>query len=267
LPTDLDKSVGIFITMNTLLLNDTSDYHNGCVQVVKSYNFVQSIKTKDVDQIQYIDYSQYNKVILNGEGTMHNSSPTALKFLRALHRAQTHGCITEMRNSVWQNMPKSSIDALVNCNKVTVRESFSQLELRRKHGIESTVEPDRSMLIDVPFEQYEYIHVYRGQYVDLTRKYNDYPRIDIFNQSWEEIVNRLRHADLLITGRHHEMYAAIKARCKFIVSDGNTWKNRALLSMFSIPMGLSVDETLGSKYDSNFKDLFDWCNNESSSSL
>ena len=42
------------------------------------------------------------------------------------------------------------------------------------------------------------------------------PKINIL-KDWNSIVNRLRHAELLVTGRHHEAYAALKARCKFIV--------------------------------------------------
>ena len=52
--------------------------------------------------------------------------------------------------------------------------------------------------------------------------------IDIFNQHWRDFVSQLWYSNLLITGRHHEMYAACKAECPFVVIEGNTHKNQGL---------------------------------------
>ena len=53
--------------------------------------------------------------------------------------------------------------------------------------------------------------------------------LDIF-ESWDTIVNKLRKTNWFITGRHHELYAACKARCPFTVLKGNTWENEGLLA-------------------------------------
>ena len=245
--------------MKTLLLNDTSSYHYGCKQVVSTFTFDHSIKTDNYASVDAIDYSQYDKVILNGEGTMHHSSNIGYIFLNGLLRAQQAGCQTELLNTVWQQMPDHP--ALKQCNRIVVRERNSHNELKEMHGIDSEIKPDRSMIPAVEYKEYKHVEIYRGQYFNRERK-NDYPEINIFKQEWDEVVNRLRHSNLLLTGRHHEMYAAIKARCKFIVCKGNSWKNEGLLNQFGLDTDMSIEDALSNKYSTNFEELFDYCHEE-----
>ena len=250
--------------MKTFLINNTADYHKGCVKVVeaikKYYGFVDSVKTRDRSiDLENINYTQYDRVILNGEGTMHHGSSRALQYLVALRTAQRQGVKTYIINSVWQDMPDKYNNVLQNCDGVTVREVFSQEEIR-KHGVEANVFPDLSYMIDVPEEKYEHVSVYEGQYIKAHQDHalNKYPRIDIFEQEWNEIVNRLRNADLLITGRHHEMYAACKAKCRFIVKQGNTWKNGGLLRSAGVDIPHNIKDVLDGKYDDQYKQLWDY---------
>lgn len=243
--------------MKTLLLNDTSDYHYGCKQVVSTFTFDNSIKTNNYANVDLIKYSQYDKVILNGEGTMHHSSNIGYIFLNGLLKAKRAGCQIELLNTVWQQMPNHEVLKL--CDRIIVREINSHNELKEMHGIDSEVKPDRSMIPDVEYKEYKHVDIYRGQYFNRERK-NDYPEINIFKQEWNEVVNRLRHSNLLLTGRHHEMYAAIKARCKFIVCKGNSWKNESLLNQFGLDVNMSIQDVLSNKYDLNFNKLFDYCN-------
>lgn len=243
---------------STLLLNDTSDYHFGCKKVVESFVFDGSIKTNEYASADSVNYKKYDKVILNGEGTMHHSSSIGLTFLDALYRAQQFGCETELLNTVWQDMPNHK--ALAGCSRITVREPLSQSALHI-NNIDSEIVPDRCLMHSVEEQKYPHITIYRGQYFNSnnSHKHNDYPRINIFEQEWDEIVNRLRNSDLLITGRHHEMYASIKARCKFIVTKGNSWKNEGLIKPFGLSTSMIPDDVLSGKYDSQFNDLFDYC--------
>ena len=248
-----------------LLLNDTSDYHMGCEVVSKSYRYDTSIKTKNSLHALEINYHEYDKVILNGEGTMHHGRGASTNFLYALRYAQKAGCDTQIHNTVWQEMPDAFDDVLKKCSQITVREVLSQREIA-KHGVDAKVVPDRSLMIDVPYKEYPFVKVYQGQYIKASTDELldvDYPRINIFEQDWYEIVNRLRHCDLIITGRHHEMYAAIKARCRFIVTEGNTWKNRGLMETAGVFLdGMpSIEDALSGKYDSDYEKLFDYCNN------
>ena len=241
-----------------LLLNDTSSYHSGCMAVMRSYQYSRSIKTYEA--IPKLKWSDYKTVILNGEGTMHHSKPTAMNFLRALQSAHAKGCDIQIHNTVWQEMCHTYDDVLRKCSQITVREVLSQQEIF-KHGIYAPISPDRSMIVDVPYKEYNHVTIYDGQTFNKSiQRQSDRPRINIFEQSWDEIVNRLRNADLLITGRHHEMYAAIKARCKFIVEEGNTWKNRGLLQTVGSSIDFNdIEGILDGKYDAEYEKIFQYC--------
>jgi hypothetical protein len=243
----------------TLLLNDTSKYHYGCAEVVKTFLFDDSIETNGA--FPEINFEDYDTVILNGEGTMHHTKnqirQNPIKFLKLLKQAQQAGCNTQIVNTVWQEMTNEYDDVLKQCNKIEVREILSRKDLEENHGVESQVVPDRSLLTHVEYAEYPHVTVYQGRWFfngpDL-----GHPKIDIFAQPWHEVVNRLRHCDLLVTGRHHEAYAAIKAGCKFIVLPGNTHKNEGIYLNAGVqPINKldKVSDVLNGKYDNEFEQI------------
>ena len=244
--------------MSVLLLNDTSSYHCGCKEVVKyivqKYNCTSTIITGGI--VSNIPWKNYSLVVLNGEGTLHHDRPNAVKFLTALRDAQRAGCRTIIVNTVWQDMPHDFDDVLQRCESVTVRETYSQQEIT-KHSITASVSPDLSYFNQVPVQEFAHVTVYEGQYFFKGRdETGGYPRLDIFKQSWHELVNRLRNADLLITGRHHGMYAACVAKCKFITKPGNTWKNEGLLASAGVVIPFDIDGVLAGKYNSEYERLW-----------
>jgi len=242
-----------------LLLNDTSAYHRGCAKVIETFTFDDSIPTNTPFSEDY-NYSQYSTVTLNGEGTMHHDRPNAIKFLDALRRFQQAGCETYITNSVWDSMSNKWDDVLINCKSIKVRDVLSQRQLLSKHHISAEVAPDRSIIPDVPLENYTPIKVYQGQWF-FEEPSTNFPKLNIFKQSWNEIVNRLRHCELLITGRHHEAYAAIKAKCNFIVLSGNTHKNEGIYLNAGIePINnlKYIEDVLNGKYDKQFKTLHEY---------
>ena len=245
-----------------LLLNNTSHYHKGCVKVVEhlyeKYSITESRYTRDL--LDDIDWSKYTYVTLNGEGTMHHSGKTSIRLLTALRKAQEAGCVTQLVNSVWQEMTNEFDDVLHKLTRVHVREVYSQQELKRKHGVYAMVRPDASYYVDVPVHEYKHVPVYEGQYMiaHKHRARGKYPRIDIFTQEWTEIVNRLRNCDLLITGRHHEMYAACVAECRFLVTPGNTWKNEGLLKSAGVTIPFDIEAVRSGHYDEEYQKLWDY---------
>ena len=224
----------------TLLLNNTSKYHNGCAKVIETFAFDHSIETNEDTNV---NFAEYDKVILNGEGTMHHTRAdirqNPIKFLKALRNAQFAGCETQLVNTVWQ-----------------------EKELKEQHNIDSVVKPDRSIIPDVEYVEYEHNKVYQGQWFYNGRDLSpSVPKIDIFKQDWNEIVNRLRHCDLLVTGRHHEAYAAIKAKCKFIVLPGNTHKNEGIYLTAEIQPFTStkyINDIIEGKYNKEFEKLSEY---------
>lgn len=244
--------------MSILLLNNTEDYHSGCKTVIKTFNYDFSVKTSE----NISELSKFTSVILNGEGTMHNNKPNAIKFLQILRQAQNLKIPTSIYNTVWQNMTNEFDDVLAACSTIEVREVLSHNELKYKHNVSSIVKPDRSLLINVPFKEYQYTRIYEGQYFFNYKPLGIFPRIDIFNESWCTLVNKLRNADLLITNRHHEMYAAIKANCKFICLPSNSHKIEGLFASVDEPAisdyRLIPDVLLG-KYDYIYDKIQEFC--------
>ena len=251
-----------------LLLNDTSEYHNGCAEVVKNIQFDQSVKSvtrRTADTLQRYKIPEGTTlVILNGEGTMHHDQVAALAWLDVLARAQKIGIETWLVNSIWQEMDQVCADIVKRCTVVEVREVLSQQALLEQ-GVMSTIVPDRSIRTDVPVKKRKYVRVYKGQGAIVnnhnTKIEGDYPEINIFKDQWDDIVNKLRNSDLLITGRHHEMYAAMKAKCRFIIVGENSWKNTGLLQTCSeLPMIIDIEDALSGKWDSEYDKIFRWAN-------
>lgn len=250
--------------MKTLLLNDTSHYHAGCVQVInylKSFYSVTTALRQNTD-LTKVDLKHYDRVILNGEGTMHHSARRGILFLDALRTAQGYGVKTYIVNTVWQDMPNTHDDVLQKCEIIEAREILSKNELIKKHKVNATHSIDCSYYVSVPEVKYGRVEVYEGQYFKNNIKFQQpkgrFKRIDIFKQPWDEIVNRLRNSELLITGRHHEMYAACVAKCRFIAYPGNTWKNEGLLQSAGVNIPHNIDEILAGKYDAEYEKLWSY---------
>ena len=251
-----------------LLLNDTSSYHNGCKVVVdvitKKYNVTETFTTNEMTSAskEILDYSRFDHVILNGEGSMRHNGRTSRLFLTELNSAYTQGCKISIINSVWQKCTNKFDNLLSKCEDVTVREIYSYNEMKEKHGFTPRIVPDCSYFYDVPEVQYDHVEVYEGQYWE-EKSSNEYPSLNIFKQEWNEIVNRLRNSELLITGRHHEMYAACKAKCRFLVKPGNTWKNEGLLHTANANIPWDIKGVIAGKYDNEYKKLWDYLDESS----
>ena len=244
----------------TLLLNDTTHYHHGCAKVIETFSYDRSVANNNPVDVNFSDYST---VILNGEGTMHHNQSKALKFLQALADAFEAGCDIQLVNTVWQDMTNDYDEILSECSLIEVRDIMSQQELKSRHGIVSNLVPDRSIIPYVPFKDYSPVIMYQGNRFDSkVESFNlDCPKINIFKEDWNSIVNRLRHAKLLVTGRHHEAYAALKAKCKFIVLPGNTYKNEGIYlnaGVYPINSLDDIQDVLNGQYDREFNRIFDY---------
>jgi hypothetical protein len=56
-----------------------------------------------------------------------------------------------------------------------------------------------------------------------------YPaKIGLDGESWEDVVDSLRGAKVYVTGQHHGVYAACRARCPFVCGKVNTHKLSSL---------------------------------------
>jgi polysaccharide pyruvyl transferase WcaK-like protein len=226
--------------MKVIVFNDTSRYHKGCEKVMEylhkdlrkcGHEILESVKgNKDkIDDVQHL-FLEADAVIVNGEGTMHHDRPVPHQLLQVLKNAKTLGKKTALVNTVWQSMTlDDEMKDVLRDTYISVREVMSARELQ-KDDIHVDINLDLSYFNDVPERMAPHREMVVGKFfAQQDYRPNDIPHIDIFKQDWDTIVNVLRSTDWFITGRHHEMYAACKARCPFATLDGNTHKNLGLM--------------------------------------
>lgn len=256
--------------MKTLLLNDTSWYHHGCKEVItvlKKY-YTPSMLCGNRDEIDLSIIQEFDRVVLNGEGTLHHNAPWAKKFLGYIREAQRLGKETHIVNTVWQEMSADWADVINTAEVVEVREVFSRDEMTRTSGRTPVVVLDASLHSTVDYIPMEAVEICVGGsfYGELDVEWDTYTRINIFSDSWPTLVNTLRHAKLLITGRHHEMYAALRANIPVITVAGNTWKNEAFFHTIGVPELLlsptraNIYDMLDGKYDSVWNEVWEKMN-------
>ncbi len=65
-------------------------------------------------------------------------------------------------------------------------------------------------------------------------KWLDAGRIDMKRYGWADLVATLKTTSIFITGRHHGMYAACKARTPFVIFQSNSHKLEDLFSMAGV---------------------------------
>jgi polysaccharide pyruvyl transferase WcaK-like protein len=263
--------------LKTLLFNDTSGYHSGCAKVIEyltnKYDVIGTVRG-NIDRITYdqLLFDQAEHIVINGEGTMHSNRRVPLELLDVLVLAHKQGKKTSLINTVFQEitLSKTHINALQQ-TYISTREVMSQRYLK-EHSIDSELHLDCSFFVDVPVEDMPKQNLVLGvNYAngDIATSFSDYATVNIFKQEWNHIVNVLRNSRLLITSRHHEMYAACKARCPFLVIEGNTWKSQALFETAGadIPYVKHTDQlvqayidikTYWSDYKLEYEKLFDW---------
>ena len=237
--------------MKVIIFNNTSKYHKGCAKVMDYiHNNLISNNHTIIDSVlgngTYQSISDYkNKiamsdaVIVNGEGTMHHDAPHAHKLLDTIRYAKRRGKKTFLINTVWQAMNiDKEIKEVLQDTYISVREIRSHKELL-KQGINSHINIDLSFFNDVPYEEKPENDLITGKFFFFKDyRLKNVPFLDIFVNEWDFMVNTLRSTNWFVTGRHHELYAAAKAKCKFLVLKGNTWKNEGLIETagVSIPV-------------------------------
>ena len=270
--------------MIAVILNDTSNYHYGCKKVIQylisdlqncGYTDITLIgqKTREIQDGRSICY-EADLVVLNGEGTMHSTAfkqrdtPNAL--LESLTAVNHRGIKTALINTVWQNMKieDSTAYALEN-SYISCRETYSHKQLKIINS-NADIHLDLSYFVEVPYFKTKQLDKLIGKF--FKRSDSKQKNLDIFEEDWNIIVNKLRHASWLITGRHHELYAACKARCPFTILKGNTWKNEGLLATANVDIpffnSLLKDEEFDfailkcQDFMNEYNKLFDWMENQ-----
>ncbi|MDX2479007.1 MAG: polysaccharide pyruvyl transferase family protein [Desulfuromusa sp.] len=219
------------------ILGDHSKLHCGCKAVIDSLEHA----AKDIGWEIVRSYRPYDILIVNGEGSMHNSRKTFIKKMSVLQKAIDGQIPAFLLNTVWQNNCHDFDKTLENLAGITVREEISQRELREKHNISSKVVIDASFF--APIDETEKIINFNGEAVKTDFYFPEagswaqdkviFKNVQYFSLddvSWSSFVLSLQTCSYLITGRHHAIYAACKARVPFVASGSNTHKISGLIS-------------------------------------
>lgn len=224
------------------LLGDHSSYHAGCAAVI-------DYLMKEVQEVGFLCSDEnYDILIVNGEGSMHHDSKNHKAKMAAIENAVGRGKRVYLINTVWQsNGPEH--DHVLRClDGISVREQMSHDDLLARHGVESVVSLDVSYWADVdaasPFRDMQRAVVVGdfyskefGTFVKFTGgPLQARPYIDMSEFTWSELVNTLRTASLLVTGRHHAVFAACRARTSFVAMQGNTHKIEGMIQMSGLPI-------------------------------
>ncbi len=178
---------------------------------------------------------------------MHHGSTGFYAKMRRLIQAQSVGKRSYLINTVWQENPSDHDAAIAKLDGLVVRGNASRADLAARHGAPSTPSLDlsyhepidetapafdwtgRIVMTDFWVENFEFAWLS----ADFAR---DWVHIDLRDISWSSLVKSLRTADLLVTGRHHAMYAAAKARLPFVLLRGNSHKYLDLLTEIHTPI-------------------------------
>jgi hypothetical protein len=280
--------------MNIYIVNDTSSFHAGSKAAMDSlrgkihsagHEIIGScprLEEPDVDLLIECD-----ALIVNGEGTMRDEEKNwetgRIEILmNFLLRAKLMKKKSYLINTVWCNMSSGWADTLKRLDQVTVREPSSRDEMM-KSGI--TPEVFLGLSYSCPIEGYRGID-FTGQTVigsfypkntpdrvDHTHPlFKGMPRLGLGGSidnyeiaDWSVVINSLSTANFYITGQHHGVYAACKARTPFVAIRVNTHKLTGLLrwAESDIPIaenGSQVKEIMdwAMTHKDSYERLFDW---------
>jgi hypothetical protein len=251
------------------LAGDHSSYHCGSAAVM------QAIRAELSRHGEIVNSDDFDILVVNGEGSMHRGGGAFRDKMRLIEAAVSAGRPAYLINSVWQDNPHDFDTALAKCRQIVVREVLSQRDIAR-HGVTAEVMPDLSYFAPVPsgdavdfkggVVMTDFLSREFGSFVRLRSRWAErFPFVDLRAMDWATLVRSLRTARLLVTGRHHAVYAACKARTPFLALAGNTHKIEGILATAGsdIPvfrrfaqLRVAMDEA--ENWRPRYERLFDW---------
>lgn len=228
--------------MRVLLLGNHSSYHCGSDAVWRT------IRRQIAQRAEIVDsWDDCDIVVMNGEGTMHHGSVGFHTKMRLLVRAQAQGYRTYLVNTVWQENPSEYDDVIARLDGLITRGEASCRDLMANHCAPASAALDLSYYepIDESAPAFDWsgktvITDIWSQELDfawLSASFaKDWIKVDLQQLSWSSLVRSLRTADILVTGRHHAMYAAARARLPFVPVRGNSHKFLDLFAETKAPI-------------------------------
>lgn len=255
--------------MRIRLAGDHSAYHAGSAAAFAV------IRAEASRHGTIVETEDYDVLVVNGEGSMHHNSTACRRKIQQVTEALVSRRKAVLINSLWQANSPDLSEAIRNCSQIVVREILSQRELRAQ-GVEAGVGIDQSYFCEIdesvavePDDRAATTDFYApdfGRFVRVRGAFDDkYQFLDMQALSWSALVRALRAKPLLLTGRHHAVYAACRAGTPFLALRGNSHKIEGLIATagVSIPVFDTFAELQKNldwprKNQDAYQRLFDW---------
>lgn len=219
------------------------------------------------------DLEWCDAVLVNGEG-----SGTARYVFDALSRAHAKGKKAYLVNTIWKEKVPSMWEALIpHLDEISTRGVISLKNVEAQGAKDARWFLDFSYFASIDEKSIFYdfegasvlgdFYEYEEEAPELEKALGDMPRLPMIPHScdWSYFIKSLRSAELYVTGRHHGMYAACKARTPFVLYKREGHKLQDLLdsAKVSIPIPENKSELLEAiEWTRQNRDvydrLFDW---------
>ncbi|WP_156467861.1 MULTISPECIES: polysaccharide pyruvyl transferase family protein [unclassified Methylobacterium] len=253
--------------MKILIYNDTRPYHCGCEAVM---DFIEATLVSQGHELRggYLNYGNYQSrlikrrggvakrpisdedlawcdaVLVNGEG-----GGAARWNLNALAAAHSAGKKTYLCNSIWpERLHPDWKELLPVLTKVNLRGAIS-LKHCLSHGAvgaEATLDFSYFNSVGNPALYYNFnggelfgdFYEFEPEREKLQAAFIGWPTLPMIPRicGWDYFVKSLSTASLYVTGRHHGIYAACKARTPFVTYRR---ENHKILDLFE-SSGISI---------------------------
>ena len=237
--------------MNVYFLNDTSSFHAGSAAVMTACRRwlagANVLRWNPLDNLELNEeiLEQCDALVVNGEGSINNTSPRARFLLDSLTRAQAAGKNTYLLNTIFQHIEPGWEDTLNAADYVCCREPASAEALRTYCGRTSEVlvdfclagidSPGKPRLSPVP-------PVLKGTTWPWSAYHGLFDHVDVPefairpDVSFADTIATLAQTGLYLTGRHHGVYAAGAAGIPFICVPSNSHKIESLIEWSGVPL-------------------------------
>lgn len=222
--------------MNTVILNNTTDYHCGSALVMSNlrallieYGFDVSAWVNEYDlEASRIKRSDF--VVINGEGTFHHSSGSdRLKKMLELCRGKK----AVMVNSTWDNIKIPNIDVLQSMPFIAVRESRSYKQITQVVDESKVyIVPDLSLLANLGHKIGGGGVGYGDSVVgNISLSLREMPNCMPMQRgiSTSKYIEWLEGLDLYVTGRFHGVCLAALLAVPFLAMPSNSHKIEGIL--------------------------------------
>ena len=203
---------------------------------------------------------QADMLIVNGEGTFRdeasNFEPGRHDLLfDGMSLAKQLGKSVYLTNTVWCRMSERWGPLLAILDGISTREPESTRQVQTLCGRIPEVHPDEAFFLPVNkyiaspwFPPYQIVigdfyHNAEGV-SDSSLEFEGLPRMGLLSNSWEQVVSSLSPETLYVTGQHHGVYAACKAKSPFAACRVNTHKLTSLFEWagVEIPLASNMQE-------------------------